>query len=102
MTLTPPRKRLLLPAVSLLALTTGACGSRLHGRYQDPRGNYVDFSSSRAAFTNIGAGGGETEISYERQGTRVTLHELDGNPTLQLQKDGSLCCGPGGVLTKQP
>ena len=96
------RKTLMPAAVSLLALGAVACGSRLHGRYQDQRGNYVDFRSSDAAFTNIGAGGGESQISYERQGTRVTLHELDGNPALHLQDDGSLCCGPGGVLTKQP
>ena len=38
------------------------------------------------------------EITYDRDGNRVTLHELEGNPTLRLQSDGSLCCGPAGLF----
>lgn len=87
-------------AVLVVVAALTACNSRLHGRYEDASRDYIDFRSSGKAFTNIGAGGGETEITYEIDDRRVTLHEVDGNPTLLRQQDGSLCCGPGGVLRR--
>lgn len=84
---------LLFPAWGL----TG-CRSSMAGRYEDSGHHYVDFHRGGKAFTNIGAGGGEVQITYDVDGDRVTLHQIDGNPTLRVHPDRSLCCGPSGVL----
>jgi hypothetical protein len=83
--------------LTIAALVWAGWSRRLHGRYIDPNHTYIEFAYSGKAFTNLNAGGLETEITYERDGSRVVLHELDGNPTLLIQADGSLCCGPGGA-----
>lgn len=85
-------------AVLLGGMWTTGCRGVPHGRYVDAQRNYVDFHRFGRAFTNIGAGGSEVEIRYEVDGDRVTLHAIDGNPTLRWRADGSLCCGPGGAM----
>ncbi len=94
------RLKLALPVAltTLIGLFFWYLQIHLNGRYVDSSNNYIDFRLSGKAFTNIGAGGGEMQITYDRNDVRITLHKLDRNPTLRLDDDGTHCCGPGGVF----
>lgn len=77
------------------------CGcNKMSGKYSDSSGMLVvEFKSSKAYVTTAGV---TTEMDYDVDGDKVTLHNPQGNLVLTKNSDGSLSGGPLDMkLTKQ-
>jgi hypothetical protein len=59
----------------------------------------VEFKSGKAYVSTMGV---TTQVDYDVDGDKVTLHSPNGNLVLTKESDGSLSGGPmGEKLTKQ-
>jgi len=85
-------------AVCLSLVLISGC-NKMSGKYQDDSGMMaVEFKSSKAYLTTAGM---TTEMDYDVDGDKVTLHNPQGNLVLTKNSDGSLSGGPMGETLKK-